>query len=84
MRSAATARYLTRGESGSVTTSEKQTLAACRISNFSVADFRARVSALPEAGMDSQTPEERCSLNLPEWLKPGSLSICCLKTSLMR
>ena len=80
MRSAATARCLTRGESGSVTTSEKQTPAACRISSFSVADFRARVSALPEAGMDSQTPEERCSLSLPEWLKPGSLSICCLKT----
>ena len=67
-------------ESGSVTTSEKQTPAACRISNFSVADFRARVSALLEAGMDSQTQEERCSLNLPEWLKPGSLRICCLKT----
>ena len=77
---AATARCLTRGESGPVTTSEKQTPAACRISSFSVADFRARVSALPEAGMDSQTPEERCSLSLPEWLKPGSLSICCLKT----
>ena len=77
---AATARCLTRGESGPVTTSEKQTPAACRISSFSVADFRARVSALLEAGMGSQTPEERCSLNLPEWLKPGSLRICCLKT----
>ena len=43
MRSAATARCLTRGESGSVTTSEKQTREACRISSFSVADFRARV-----------------------------------------
>ena len=59
--------------------SEKQTQAVCRPLNFSVADFRARVSALLEAGMASQTQEERCSLSLPEWLKPGSLSICCLK-----
>ena len=80
MRSAVTAHCLIRGESGSVKISEKQTQAVCRPLNFSVADFRARVSALLEAGMDSQTPEERCSLSLPEWLKPGSLRICCLKT----
>ena len=78
--SAATARCLTRGESGSVTTSEKQTPAAYRPLSFCVADFRARLSALLEVDVDLQTPEERCSLNLPEWLKPGSLRICCLKT----
>lgn len=77
--SAVTAHCLIRGESGSVKISEKQTQAVCRPLNFSVADFRARVSALPEAGMASQTQEERCSLSLPEWLKPGSLSICYLK-----
>ena len=59
MRSAVTAHCLIRGESGSVKISEKQTQAVCRPLNFSVADFRARVSALLEAGMASQTQEER-------------------------
>ena len=39
-----------------------------------------RLSALQAHAKDSEIREALSSLSLPGWLKPGSLSICCLKT----
>lgn len=44
-----------------------------------VQDFLVRHFPSPERGKDSQTPEERFSLKLPDWLKISALHIFCLK-----
>lgn len=63
----------------SLTISEKQTPPTCPTSTCSAADFLARASALPEAAADSTTQGAPCSLSLPDWLKPGTLSTGWLK-----
>ena len=80
---AATAPCLTWRESGSLTISEKQTPPTCPTSTCSAADFLARASALPEAAADSTTQGAPCSLSLPDWLKPGTLSTGWLKMFLL-
>lgn len=77
---AATAPCSTQTTNGSAGTPEKQTPQPCLTSTCSAADFRAKVSALLAAGVDSATQEAPCSLNSPAWLKRGTLRICCLKT----
>ena len=58
---------------------EKPTPAPCPISSYSAAVFLARLSALQEPEKDSEIRAALSSLNWPDWLKPGSLRICCLK-----
>ena len=70
---------LTRRESGSLKMPEKPTPAPCRTSSYSAEDFLARLSALQEPEKDSEIRAALSSLNWPDWLKPGSLRICCLK-----
>ena len=64
---------------GIAQTREKSTQMNCRISTCYAEDFLARLLALPDTEKDLEIPEEPYSLNLPDWLKPGSLAICCLK-----
>ena len=45
------------------------------ILNFGI----TKVSALQEPEKDSEIRAALSSLNWPDWLKPGSLRICCLK-----
>ena len=59
---------------------EKPTPAPCRTSSCSAADFLARLSALQEPEKDSEIRAALSSLNWPDWLKPGSLRICFLRT----
>ena len=54
---------------------EKLTQALCPTSSCSAADFHARLSALPVHAKDSEIQEALSSLNLPAWLKPGTLRI---------
>ena len=49
------------------------------ILNFGI----TRLSALQDPGKDSEIREEPSSLNWPDWLKPGSLRICFLRTDIM-
>ena len=64
---------------GIAQTREKSTQMNCRNSTCSAEDFLARLLALPDTEKDLEILEEPYSLNLPDWLKPGSLAICCLK-----
>ena len=58
---------------------EKPTPAQCQIFNLSAAVFRAKRSVSREHAEDSEIRAALSSLNWPDWLKPGSLRICCLK-----
>ena len=49
------------------------------ILNFGITSL----SALQDPEKDSEIRAALSSLNWPDWLKPGSLRICCLKTYLM-
>ena len=53
--------------------------AKCRTSNCFAADFLVNLGQRQEIDLASLTPEELSSLRLPDWLKPESLRICCLK-----
>ena len=46
------------------------------ILNFGI----TRLSALQDPEKDSEIRAALSSLNWPDWLKPGSLNICCLRT----
>src|SRR5699024_5746304 len=59
---------------------EKPIQKTCPTLNCSAEDFLVRLSALLDAARDSETPAAPSSLNLPAWLKPGSLAICSLRT----
>ena len=48
---------------------------------FTSEDFRARASATQAKNLGLLMSEERCSLNLPDWLKKDNLHIWCLRTS---
>ena len=76
---AVTTPCLTRRESGSLKMPEKPTPAPCPTSSCSAADFLARLSVLQDPEKDSEIRAALSSLNWPDWLKPGSLRICCLK-----
>ena len=71
---------LTRRESGSLKMPEKPIPALCPTSSCSAADFLARLSALQDSEKDSEIHAALSSLNWPDWLKPGSLRICFLRT----
>ena len=75
----ATELCLIRKESGSLTTPEKPIRKQCPNSTCSAVDSLVRHSASLALEKDSEIPEGPCSLSLPDWLKPGSLAICCLK-----
>ena len=77
---AAIALCLTRRESGSLTMPEKPIPIQCPTSNCSAEDFLARLSALPATDEGSEILAALSSSSWPDWLKPGSLAICCLKT----
>ena len=76
---AATGLCLIPRESGSVKISEKPIPMICLTSTSSAEDFPARLFQLLETDVGSQTPEARCSLKLPVWLRPKDLRICSLK-----
>ena len=80
MPTAVTAPCLTRRESGSLTMPEKLIPIQCPTLNYSAEDFLARLSALPATDEGSEIPAVLSSSSWPDWLKPGSLAICCLKT----
>ena len=77
---AVTTPCLTRRESGSLKMPEKPIQALCPTSSCSAADFLARLSALQDLEKDSEIHAALSSLNWPDWLKPGSLRICFLRT----
>ena len=62
-----------------IQTPEKLTPAECRTSTCFAADFLVNLGQRQEIDLASLTPEELSSLRLPDWLKPESLRICCLK-----
>lgn len=74
---------LTRRESGSLTMPEKPIPKPCPTLNCSAEDFLARLSALPATDEGSEIPAALSSSSWPDWLKPGSLAIYCLKMYLM-
>ena len=54
---------------------------ACNAESLVILNFGiTRLSALQDPGKDSEIREEPSSLNWPDWLKPGSLRICFLRT----
>ena len=53
---------------------------SCNAESLVIPKFRiTRLSALQEPEKDSEIRAALSSLNWPDWLKPGSLRICCLK-----
>lgn len=62
-----------------MTISEKPIQGNCPPSTCCAGDSPASLFQLLESAEDLQTREGPCSLNLPGWLKPGSLGICSLK-----
>ena len=54
---------------------------SCNAESLVILNFGiTRLSALQDPGKDSEIREEPSSLNWPDWLKPGSLRICFLRT----
>ena len=72
-------RCLIRKGSGIAMTQERLIQEECRSLIFCVQDFLARHFQQQESGRGLQIPEGRCSLRLPEWLRPGTLHFFCLK-----
>ena len=70
---------LTRRESGSLKMPEKPTPAPCPTSSCSAAVFPVKASAWPGQEGALATPEELCSLKLPDWLRPDTLRISSWK-----
>ena len=62
-----------------IQTPEISTPAECRISTCFAPVFRAKAGLHRDINLASLTPEVLSSLKLPDWLKQGSLRICCLK-----
>ena len=64
---------------GIAQTQEQSTSLNSRNSICSAVDSLVKHSASLALEKDLAIPEGPCSLNLPDWLKPGSLGICSLK-----
>ena len=58
---------------------EKSTPTACPPSTCFAEAFLAKAGLRQGINLASLTPEALSSLRLPDWLKQGSLRICCLK-----